>query len=968
MLAPALARAQVQGKATIQGTVSDPSGATLPGVTVTATSPQLLVPSLTVVTSADGGYRFTDVPIGTYSLRYELSGFRTLLREGIILTVGFVARIDMALSLGALEESVTVSGASPLVDVTSTTPVQSFSQETLAILPTTRQQYSILSMTPGITMTGNIDVGGSQLGTQLGYKNYGTTGQPTPQIEGINFRQDANLAGIFLDYYAFQEFQVKAAGMDAEIGLPGSAWSGIVKSGGNAFHGDVIGAYQPKQFSKNNLDSFLTSHGVTGVGNQLQYLYDAFGDLGGRVIKDKLWFYGAWHNQSRSQHVANYSDASVLGANGLQGNEVSPIDDHPITNQTLKLSYQATPKYKFVYFVQRNTKNLVSETAQSQQTAPFSPLQSSDNLLYEPVQTKIELQGMPTSSLVFDLQLGYNTLDAHRTSQPGQDVAGNPSQLDQFTQWRHGPYLIGEQDFWRKRFQPSGSLTFVPDRSFGGKHSLKTGFFVDLFRGGTPQQGKCNSPGSSGEPYCSGNYVLLFNRINNRPFQPFQIQVYNNPTDGLNERYQEVSAYVKDNWQVNPRLTANLGVRFERYHAYVVPANQPAGQFVSAGSFPGVDVLTWMAAAPRLGASYDVTGSGKTVVKSSWGWYNHTMGDTAFATTFDKAATTVTTYTWNGPCLATQYTTCDYVPGSVDLSRTSPAFVTTTSPGSAILNPDLKQPRTYEFTAGLEREVMANLALRAYYVYRRQDNLFALVNPARPFSAYSVPVTLVDPGPDGRVGSSDDGGPITLSDYSSAFAGAAFTKSQYQNTPDANHNAYHTLELTMNKRLSGRWGLLASVTALKNHRWLISSGDSGVAQSPNDLLFPIDETWERDAKFQFIYRLPYGLTVAAVDQIQEGVGLQRTFLFTGLPQLKSLTARLEPFGALRLPTTQLISFSASRDFALPAGRKVNLKLDVYNILNSNTATSINSASGPSYGNVTSYFPGAVARLGIEYRF
>lgn len=968
-----LAAAQVLGTATIQGTVTDESGGVLPGVTVTATSPALQVPVLTTVSMEDGTYRFSEVPVGTYRLQYQLSGFQTVIREGIVLPVGFVARVNSSLRIGTLEESVIVSGQSPIIDTTTTTPAQNFTGETLALLPSTRSQYEILAMTPGIAMTGtSVDVGGSQYGTQRTYKNFGTTGQVAPEIEGINFRQDANASGIFLDYYTFQEFQVQAAGMGSEVALQGTVWSGIVKSGGNEFHGSLIGAYQPGSLQADNIDADLRARGVTGPGNKLVRIYDVFGDIGGRAIRDKLWFYGAWRQNDRHQHVGNLFEDSVLVPGvGLQGNGISPVDKHPIGNQTLKVTYQAAQRYKLIGFYMRNSEVLYSLSAENQQAnPPFVPYKSGNNLHYIPWQAKFEVQGTPNDQVVFHLQLGYNYFDAIFKAEPGTDVAGNPSQRDLSTGWLHGPMPSLRNDLFRRRFQPSGNLTYVPVGKFLGKHSVKTGFFIDLFRGGRPSAGKCNSfeTATPDAPYCSGNYQLLFNRIGGQAFQPFQINVYNAPTPGQHVRMRNYSGYVKDDWQIGRRLNLNLGVRVESYANYVIASDKPAGQFSSAATFDGVDVRTWVSAAPRLGLAYDPTGKGKTVVKSTWGWYNWTMGDQNFSANFDRNAETITTYRWNGPCQVTAYTTCDFVPGSVDLRPTSAAFVTQTAPGNAILNPALRQPRTYELTASLERELAEQFSVRALYVYRKQKGLFMLVNPARPYEAYNVSFTVRDPGPDGAAGTADDGQTLTLYDVNPAYNGVLFIKNQYQNTQDSNSSNFQTLNVEFNKRMGKRLGLLTAFTLLKNHRWLIGADNAGVVQSPNDLINTIDKTWERHAKVEIIYHLPYGLTFAAFDQIQQGFGRQRTFLFTGLPVLSSATVRMEPYGQTRFETLQLLNISLQKQLEILKKRRLTLRVDLYNALNVNAATGINQTAGPNFDRVTAFVPPRVARVGIELRF
>ena len=152
--------AQSVSSGTIEGTVKDESNGVLPGVTITVTSPQLQVGQLVQVSDTAGSYKFVDVPAGTYRLKAELPGFSTSVRDDLRLTVGFNARVDLTLKLGAMEESVTVSGQSPVVDVTSTTASVAFTKEVLDSIPRGRDLQNVFAMAPGVTQA-VADVGGS---------------------------------------------------------------------------------------------------------------------------------------------------------------------------------------------------------------------------------------------------------------------------------------------------------------------------------------------------------------------------------------------------------------------------------------------------------------------------------------------------------------------------------------------------------------------------------------------------------------------------------------------------------------------------------------------------------------------------------------------------------------------------------------------------------------------------------------
>src|SRR5205814_10559022 len=134
-------------------------------------------------------------------------------------------------------------------------------------------------------------------------------------------------------------------------------------------------------------------------------------------------------------------------------------------------------------------------------------------------------------------------------------------------------------------------------------------------------------------------------------------------------------------------------------------------------------------------------------------------------------------------------------------------FISVTGASNNSMNPDLVQPRTHEASLGFERELMANFGAKFLYVYKRQNNLYKAVNVLRPYSAYSIPLTRRDPGPDGVLGNADDGGKVTIYDYSAAFAGSAFVGNKFLNAPSDRPDDYNTVEFSLNKRMSHRWDM-----------------------------------------------------------------------------------------------------------------------------------------------------------------
>jgi hypothetical protein len=939
------ARAQSVGSGSISGRVTDETGATMPGVAVTVTSPALQLPQVLSTTTADGTYRFVDLPPGLYRIRYELSGFNAVVREDIRLNVGFAARIDISMKIGTLEESVTVSGQGPVIDVTTTSGSTNFTKETLETIPTTRSMWQVLAMAPGVRPAGTPDVGGSQLGVQQGYKNYGTTGQVTPQLEGINTRQSDSTAGFFYDYAALEEAQVKAVGNEAEVALPGTNWIAIVKSGGNDFHGAYFASGDHSRLQSDNIDDALRAQGIN-TGSSLRYVWDLGGDLGGRVIRDRLWFYGALRDQARANNVIGYlRDAGPDKRYGT-ADDTPGFTELSLTNQTAKGTYQASKSYKLVGFYQRNLKYEPQSDA-----SRFVPFESTYDYAFPTRATKGELQATPSDRLLFNVLFGRQWYDANRYPQSGTDVPGNPRRMDRETGFITGPNPTQLRP--RSRWQSTGSVSMFPRGSFAGTHSIKAGYQLYFEKVGTAWPNMA-----------SGDYLLVYDRVNGVSHQPVEIQTLNHPILSPSGLERQGSLYVQDRWTVN-RVTLNLGLRWDRYHAFVGEQTKVKGVFGNEGVFPQVDVVTWKSVAPRAGMSWDVAGNGKSVVKATYGLFNWAPTED-FAGNFNQNTLTTTIYRWRDVDGNN-----DYTPGEVNLNINGSDFLSVTGATNNVINPNIREPRTHEVSLGLERELMANFSARLLYVYKKVLDQNSSVNVLRPYSAYNIPITRRDPGPDGVLGNADDAGRVTFYDYDPAFRGSQFVQTQWVNRPDGHDDAFSSVEMTLNKRMSKRWDALASFGATRNHRWIV-----GNPQSPNDEFFPLDETWDWQFKLIGSYQLPYGVTASTFFQSLAGDPLQRTYVFraadpdggTPLRQVATVTLPLEQFGARRKPTLNTLNLRASKRWSFRRSQRFQVDFDLFNALNQNSATTISTVSGPTFGAISVIVPPRIARFGVTYGF
>jgi hypothetical protein len=941
--AVATAPAQSVSSGTIHGVIRDQSGGVLPGVTATLTSPVLQVRELTQVTDAEGQYRFVDLPAGTYTLKFELSGFSTLIREELRLTIGFTARVDESLKVGAMEESVTVSGQSPIVDITSTSASVAFTKEILDSVPRGRDLQNVLAMAPGVTQA-TIDVGGSTLAQRQDTASYGMEAQPKLQYEGMNLAMgaDQNTPIYFIDN-SLEEVQVRTSGNDAEVSTPGVSMVATMKSGSNTFHGSYRASWQPDSLQASNLNDELKAQNI-GEPPQLKKFYDVAGDLGGRIIRDKLWFYGGYAKQTKDEGLVGFAADPGPDGRYLTGDEPQAFFESSLYQYSVKTSYQMSRNNRFVYAWQRGVK------AQPQNGGGrLRPLEATRDYKNPTAIQKAEWQSTLTDRLLLNANGGYVGYVTDYDAGRSYAAVDKPSRQENETGLFTGSH-VQHQGKTRDRYQAEASATFFPGRSMWGQHDFKTG--VSIYWDRTSDDWLNN---------LSCNCVLMTDRG-----VPWRIRAYNTPAAPKDN--EDIYAwYFKDTWRPNERLTFNLGLRWEYQHSYL-----PEQDYAGARDFPTIfpakhvdklDVQTFNRVVPRLGVAYDL--GGKSVVKATWGLYNYILGDT-YGDVFAATATANAVFAWhdlNGDRLWTPNES------NLSLAAGNPDFVSITAASNYELSPELNQPNTWETTVSYERELAANLGFRVMYINRIVDGTLETINVKRPYSAYSVPITRRDPGPDGVLNNADDGGRVTFYDYAAAYRGAAFVSNKRVNAD--NTDRFNTMEFTLTKRASSRWMGQISYFAVKNHRWL-----DGVFANPNQEFFPLDETWSWAGNVSATYLLPWNLSVSGFLQSKSGVTGQRTNEFRtadpdGGPAIANngnTTIRLEEYGAQQLSAFNILNFRVNKNFLLNGGRRVMIDFDIFNALNSATPTSAEFRSGPTFGYVTGVTPPLITRIGARFTF
>lgn len=948
-----VAVAQVRS-GSISGTITDATGGALPGVTVTVSGGSQ-VAEIVRVSNARGEYQLVELPPGTYDVKYELAGFQTVNRADIRLTTGFAARIDISLRVASLEESITVSGQSPLVDVANTRGGGTVTKQQLDALPTSRNYYDTMLLVPGTQIQGPPQTG--EVGFRAvvgGHKTYGQTGNTSNSLDGIEM-----LSNEAPDFSSVEEVDVKTYGNSAEAGAAGAVIQLIVQSGGNEFHGRYTEQFIHKNISSSNVDDALRSQGIND-GDRMNYHQDFTGDLGGRIIRDKLWFYGAIRDERNERTAVGY--IHERGPDNLHGT----ADDVPgylpgsNFNRTLKLTYLFTQNHKLIGLYAHNP--LAEDYALADR---FRASDGTVRLLQTGAHGKIEYQGTFGEKLFFSILGGSGGYTAQYWLQ--DNATGVPNRFNRNTGINTGS-MWDRSTFarTRRRHQISGNLSFFPN----SVHSIQAGFRAWP---GTRRLVAPSPETATGEPIAdplAKTYRLVYDTVAGVPDQPVEFWVKNYPYDGK-EHVNEYAVFVADSWRPGRRTTVNLGLRVEHTTINVPPQTKPQGPFGNAGQFDKIDVGSWTALAPRMGVAYDLSGDGRTVVKGSYSWYNRQFED-SFGGDYNTNQENQVRYRWRDP-----NGNNDYDPGEVNLDLNGLDFVSLSGSTNNLINPDVKWPRTHELSLSLERELPGNMSVRGLYVYKREVDLYGNVNILRPYEVWNRQFTRRDPGPDGLLNTPDDGGMVTIYDYDPAYRGAAFQQNQRTNSDLA--STYGNYEVTLTRRKADKWYAFTSFLATKYHRYLTLN-----PQSPNDELNNLDETWELAYRLSGGYDFPFGIMGSVLYAAYNGLPGQRTYVFRAadpdggpsFPSSTTLNMRVEPYGDVKGPARHVLNVRGSRQFNLGGSKRLSIDIDVLNLINANTpwgsasgsGPGINWASGPTYGYAIRIMNPRLARFGVSFQF
>jgi hypothetical protein len=348
------------------------------------------------------------------------------------------------------------------------------------------------------------------------------------------------------------------------------------------------------------------------------------------------------------------------------------------------------------------------------------------------------------------------------------------------------------------------------------------------------------------------------------------------------------------------------------------------------------------------------------------------MGD-LFSNAFNSNAQATQTYAWSGPCVTGGFKNNTFNNSSCDVTPEFLAGLPSQTPLSAtgginsVLNPDLKQNKTYEYTVRVERELIPNVAVSAGYVYHKVKNTWVTsYQYLRPYDTW-VPAEPATPFVDGRTGA-----PVTVYTYPASEVGSAFNFLKAQNARDDRPDTFQSYEVAITKRYSKKWTGSASFWTTKNHQWIASSTvTAATPQSPNDDRFPIDNTRGWEGRANVTYTFPFGVNASASYRSQSGAPGQRTQVFTAASTILrqgNVTLRMGPYGEFHAPAVQILALRAAKIVRAGGSRKVEFTFQVFNILNSSGVTAVNYLTGTQFGQVTGITSARVVRFGAAYTF
>ena len=993
LLIPSAASAQ----GSIAGIVTDVSGAVLPGVTVEAASPVLIEKVRTVVTDGTGQYRIVNLPPGLYTVTFSLEGFNTFVRDGIELTGNFTATVNGDLRVGAVEETITVTGEAPVVDVQSTARQRIVDRETIENIPAGRNVWALGALNPGITTNVPQDVGGAVINATTGMSSHGgRSNDGWTSMAGITMNAMASTGfttRLIYSMASLQEITLDYSANTAEVPTGGVRINIIPREGGNTFNGTFFGSIATSGMQANNLTDDLRSQGLR-TPDAVRKLWDVNPGFGGPLQRDKIWFYvSALYNGSQLDVADMWFNKNALNPNAWT---YEPDLTRPAYKDThyqggdARLTWQISPRHKLGILL-ADQSGCTCVGVVSATVAPEADIREEF-----PIQRRqlVDWTSPLTSRLL--LEAGGANHYGRSVRLPSLDTS---PEMITVNEQSTGLRYRAADNF---RNGPNHAIHLRASAAYiTGAHAYKVGF--------THSHGyEERETSDGGNPLTYRFNTGIPNQITQRALPIFtKVDVDHN-----------LAVYAQDKWTLR-RMTANYGLRYD-YFATSFPEQHLGPTFFTPGrdlTFPAHKNLAWHDISPRLGASYDLFGTGKTALKVSLNKYlqNEAAGsDLAVGPNPLQTVANTTNRSWAD---ANRNYVADCNLHSPDANgecgaSSNRAFGTVT-PG-ATYDPDLlrgwgKRAANWEFSAGVQHELLRGTSIDVAYFRRTYQNFVVTDNravSAADFDQFSIPAPTDPRLPGG-------GGYIVSGLYDlkpTSFGRPAnnyITLSKnYGDQVERWHGVDVNVSMRSNNGLRIQGGLSTGSTltdicevAEQIPEMLLgvaALGGTGAANSPNVLAVAtsngsaITNQWVpaqhcrqsspflTNVKFLSSYTIPrIDVLLSGTFRSVPGPEIYANYVATNAVIAPSLGRPLSG-GAANLPVTILepgsmygerlnqVDLRVGKILRVGATR-TTVNLDVYNLFNVNTVLTVNNAYA-TWQRPTSILLARFAKIGVQFDF
>jgi len=946
--------AQIEG-GNINGVVKDEQGGVLPGVSITVQGADR---TQTFVTDENGQYRFLNLPPGAYTVTAALPGFTTIVQEQVAVAVGKNVELSMHMKVAAVAETITVSGASPVVDTRQTGTATNFTSAELTMIPTSRDPFALMRTVPGV-LVDRVNVGGNETGQQSNFQSKGTRPQDAVwTLDGVVVTDMAAVGAspTYFNYDNFEEIQVSTAGQDIRQPTGGLGMNFVVKRGTNQVHATAHGYFDNHGLEATNLPTELASAGVTPeTADHTDRIQDYYVDGGGPILKDRLWVYGSY----------GYQDVRLF-RRALQA-----IDETTIKNPNVKLNWQATSKdmASFLFFngmkVKDNRSPGVSGIIFDAPTATYHQ----DNAYTDsPLHGLWKLQDDRafSSALFMSARYAFYNTGFVLAPEGGLDLQAGRD----FTT---GQSYGSVNESLNVRPQHTVNVDMNSFFSRWGSHDLKYGLG---FR-------RADSTGNAIWP---GNQMLaLVNSATN-----LRARVYRN--GGGTNRGDFVDLYAGDTISRGP-VTIDVGLRYDRQWgaalASSVTGNSALPTLVPGIQFAGYRTpFTWNNLSPRAGLTYAFGEARHTVARASFSRYSGQLETGIIG--FSNASTSAgyAEYPWadlNGNHFVDlNEVTVTATPLTVG-GGFNPANPTSALSAN-VIDPNLQAPSTTSVVAGVDHQLRTNLAVQLNYTYTRTTNLIGN------FTNYYTPWVNVGQGDyvPGAVltGALLDGTTYSVPTFLPNPALVAASGNSRMITNNSGYwTDYHGMEVSVVKRLANRWMARAGF-AFNNARehydpaglrdWTGNptptdteplkdggqfaprSGGSG----SGDVF--INAKWSINANA--MYELPGGFEAGGNVFGRQGYPLP-PFVNASLGLDGTQRVLVAPaIDTIRLPNTWDVDLRLAKAFG-PARSRVRVIGDLFNVLNANTpVVRQRNVAAANYNALAQNLSPRIFRLGVVVGF